>query len=595
MHSPPQPDYTLIRPLLHVHVARTGPPPSDRGGFALPAALSVLVLLSILAATTFSNAMASFRSGTTDAGKARTHYAAEAGAESAMAQLADALEDAILEDQELVGIVAPTMAGFVFDSFSIVKVGGVVPEQITDGPFTGLYSLTQMVDVYAEASDPGRNSSAVMITAKAQAIPIFQFGIFYEKDLEITNGPRLDFAGWVHSNGRIYLSSNNQYFQDLITTPLQLYHDRKDRHDVKNGVYIQDASATDVQLAFDSRDTPVANDFRARSNTDFDDRLQTDAYGVDSLKVPLPTGMDPITVMAPRVLADGALEQQAKFAWKADWYIRIPMDVLANPADLCDEMISVRDAGLVLPTVAQCQNIFTLSYDKWYEGREERYVDVLDVDMGQLFAWAGSDSTRISNIMYYTFEGTSPDPQGDGDYPIVRLRNAATLGNPITTATEHPLYVEGNYNSGFWQPSALVGDAITFLSGSWSDAAHLAATQIRPGASATTVYAAVLAGHSGTPCDHEDTGCGTTSPYGGGLENFPRFLESWSGVTLFYRGSLVSLHFSQQGSGLWNNGPYYRPPGRDWAFDLRFEDPANLPPGTPVVGNVIHTAFRPIR
>jgi hypothetical protein len=569
----------------------------DRGGFALPAALAVLVLLSVLVVTVFANAMASFRSGNTDLGKARSHFAAEAGAESAMAQLADALEDAVLEDQEMVMITAPTMPGFTFDSFSIEKVGGVVPERITDGPFSGLWSLTQIVDVYAEASGQDNSSSAVVITAKAQAIPIFQFGIFYDKDLEITNGPRLDFAGWVHSNGSIYLSSNNQYFQDLITTPNQVYHDRKDRHLVRNGVYIQDASATDVQLTFDSRDTPNANDFRTASDAAFDNRLQTDAYGVDSLKVPLPSGMDPITIMQPRSLSDGALETQAKFAWKADWYIEVDMDALSDPGDLCAEILSTsaRDDPIhVLPSLAQCQNIFTLTYDKWYEGREERYVDIIDVNMSQLFSWAGSDTTRITNIMYITFSGTSPDPNGDGDYPVVRMINATSLGNPFTIATRHPLYVQGNYNTSGWQPSALVGDAITFLSNAWSDGAHLAASQIRPTASNTNVYAAVLAGHSGTPCDHEVSGCGSSSPYGGGLENFPRFLESWSSRTLLYRGSLVSLAFSQQSTGLWGNGPYYRPPARDWEFDTRFEDPANLPPGTPVVGNVIHTAFRPI-
>ena len=581
---------TSAKTLLRLH-----PATDPRGGFALEAALGVMLLFSVLAITVFANAMASFRSGTSDVGKSRSYYAAEAGGESGMAQLADALEDAVLEDSELSSIVSPTMTGFTFDSFSVVKVGGVIPERITDGPFTGLYSLTQMVDVYSEASDPDGNSSAVMVTAKAQAIPIFQFGIFYDKDLEITNGPRLDFAGWVHSNGNIYLSSNNQYFQDLITTPNKVFHDRKDSHNVLNGVYIQDNTATDVQLTFDSRDTPDPNNFRNASNADFDNRLQTDAYGVDSLRVPLPAGMDAITVMEPRLITDGALEQQAKFAWKSDWYITIPMNSLANPANLCTQMISVRDAGLVLPTVAQCNNIFTLTYDKWYEGREQRYVDVIDVDMAQLFAWAGADATRITNILYFTFTGTSPDPAGDGDYPIVRLINGGTLGNPITVSTEHPIYVQGHYNAGAWQPAALVGDAITFLSTVWNDGAHLAATQIRPAAANTNVYAAILAGHSGTICDHEDALCPATVPYGGGLENFPRFLEDWSGGrTLLYRGSLVSLHFSVQSTGLWGNGPYYRPPARDWEFDTRFDDPANLPPGTPVVGNVIHTAFRPI-
>jgi hypothetical protein len=63
----------------------------------------------------------------------------------------------------------------------------------------------------------------------------------------------------------------------------------------------------------------------------------------------------------------------------------------------------------------------------------------------------------------------------------------------------------------------------------------------------------------------------------------------------------VSLAYNQQGTGAWvfnqnttNTNDYYWPPTRDWQFDTRFEYPENLPPGTPVVGNVIHTAFRPV-
>ena len=92
------------------------------------------------------------------------------------------------------------------------------------------------------------------------------------------------------------------------------------------------------------------------------------------------------------------------------------------------------------------------------------------------------------------------------------------------------------------------------------------------------------------------TGTGSQSYfYGGGLENFPRFLEDWGGVTTTYRGSLVSVSFSEKATNYcaWA-GAYYGVPTRDWAFETRFSDPANLPPGTPVVGSVVQTAFRPV-
>ena len=125
-----------------------------------------------------------------------------------MAQLALVLEDAVIEDQELSAIVAPTIEGFTFDGASAsLRDGSVETERITDGPFAGLFSKTQVVEITSEAVSADYTRSAIMVTAKAQAIPIFQFGVFFEKDLEITNGPRMDFDGWVHSNGNIYLNS----------------------------------------------------------------------------------------------------------------------------------------------------------------------------------------------------------------------------------------------------------------------------------------------------------------------------------------------------------------------------------------------------
>ena len=671
----------------------------SKDGFAMAATLGVLTLLSVLVVTVFANAMASFRSGMTDLEKTRTYYAAEAAAESGMAQLALALEDAVLEDQELSAIVPPTIEGFTFDSFSVVKTGALTTERITDGPFAGLFSITQVVEITAEARALDYTRSAIMVTAKAQAIPIFQFGVFFEKDLEITNGPRLDFDGWVHSNGNIYLNSANQYFGDLITTPNNLYKDRKDKHGTNTGMYIADATATYVQLDFDSRDTPDPNAFRAMSDVKFDNRVKTNAYDVDSLKVPLPTGVAPTVLMEPRNNADTPLERGSKFAWKADWYIEVDLgavtsngssmtfgQLLANiqssidaypnttiadklvqahlkatdaqgkylipdpsgavsdldgargevdaaqveglpgpeAADLrseinqlqavinsggnanagggggmCDAtggITHTRPVGLAVPNSTQCNDIFSFNYEKFYEGREQRYADVLDIDVNQLFNWT-SGGQRATEVLYITIDGTNPglDPSADGTYPVIRLINASSLSAPITFATHHPMYVQGHYNNNLaWYPSALVGDAITFLSTNWDDAQHLDPVQIRPIAANTDIYAAILAGHSGTPCDHEVAGCGVSSPYGGGLENFPRFLEDWNPEILMFRGSLVSLTYSQQSTGLWGNGPYYRPPVRDWEFDMRFDDPANMPPGTPVVGNVIHTAFRPI-
>jgi len=294
-------------------------------------------------------------------------------------------------------------------------------------------------------------------------------------------------------------------------------------------------------------------------------------------------------VMEPRLVSDVEAVRTAKFAWKADWYVEIDMGD-ANPCTGFGTLV-VRDSGQVLPTSAECNNIFAMVPDDFYDPRQGHFVDAYNIDMAQLFAWIGGDGSKETNVLYITFTNlaSAPDPQSDGVFPIVRVSNGAVLSNPISIATDRPIYVQGDYNTGIWQSAALVGDAIYMLSNAWTDAAHQSYAVTN--GTTTTINTAVLAGHTQTPWDWFDGG--GDSPHGGGVENFLRYIENWGSEDHNYTGSLVSLSFSIYATAPWSTS-HYNAPDRMWQFDTRFEDPTNLPPGTPVVGSVIHTAFRPV-
>ena len=575
----------------------------NRDGFALEATMFVMVLMTVLMLSTYSAALSSTRASILDYQAARVAYAAEGGADAILAQVADMLEDGVLEDAELDAVELPEVEGFEFSDIRVEKIGVVEVERVTDGPFAGLYSLTQHIKITSEATDPFGNTSAVAVGAKAQAFPIFQFGVFFEKDLEVSPGPRMDFRGWVHSNGNIYMSSRNAYFWNAVTTPNQVIHNKKSRNQVYHGVEISDASGNLQTLDFDSRTHPNPAAFRTRSNATFDNRLKTNAYGVDSLTLPLPDGVDAYELLRPRDADDGLLERAAKFSWKADFYTIIDLANLnlgqgATAAELCAAMVVTRTGSKEVPSQPDCMQIFDMTWETFWDGREQRYVDVLEIDLAALFVWSAGDPSRVVNVLYVAFvnQPDGRDPSGDGIFPVVRLYNGQVLANPLTVATDRPLYLLRDFNVGFWQPAAVAGDAITVLSNAWDDTRQLQAQVMRYSAATTDIYAAILAGHSATPCDWYEPGCpGIWALRGGQLENFPRFLENWSDRELNFSGSLVSMTVAQYAVGQFVCcGSYYRPPIRNWSFDTRFQDPQNLPPGTPVVGNIIHTGFRPV-
>lgn len=609
------------------------PKRTARRGFALETVLLLLVMFSIIILAGLSAVTTLARTSNADYRGARASYAAEGGADDVMSQLDAAMQDGVINGEDIASIQTPTLTGYTMTQ-STQTTGVPVSRTITSGPFAGLYSLNQPIDITVSARDTSGNKATAVLSVNAQTIPLFQFGVFYEEDLEILNGPPMTFAGWVHTNGNLYVSSNSTTYQSQITTPDSVFWNRKNANQRLSTVAINNAAGVPIALDFDSRSLSEPA-FRTRSLSRFNGRLMSRAFGVRELKLPLPSAMEPVTLVLPKDAGDTPMVQDVKMAWKSDWYVTIRpgifqiADTNVMKAQFCDSITIERSAGLAVPSPAACRRMFKPRVNAFYEGREDRRPDLLDVHLDSLRLWADSaPSTRAPRILYFAF-GAPAVANANNDYFAVRVRGGAQLPRArvatdtggLTIATDRPLYVLGDYNTTVWRPAALMGDAITFLS-SPPNAAMLnaapAAAGVRCSASAgwcdvlqqnmaqrtaraTTVNAAILAGHSATPCDYARAGC-AAPPYGGGLENFPRFLENWNGRVFRYTGSLVSLYVSEYATGLWGNTTnvgfgnqgYYTPPDRQWSFDVNFRFPERLPPGTPSVGTVLQTAYRPL-
>ena len=215
----------------------------------------------------------------------------------------------------------------------------------------------------------------------------------------------------------------------------------------------------------------------------------------------------------------------------------------------------------------------------------------------------------------------------------VRLINATQLPgdehNGFTLASENGVYIFGNYNatsvsthgsptadtsylpgpvvysgsgnpiaSNSEVPASVVGDAVTILSGNWTDGMSFAAPDDsgRRPPSETTVRAAILAGDTMSALTSTPNQGGLMSQNNnGGVVNFKRFLENWGGTTYMnFCGSLIGLFNSQNNSGpfKYGSGEVYSAPIRNWTFDTSFLDPTRLPPGTPFFQYVQITGFQ---
>jgi hypothetical protein len=107
----------------------------------------------------------------------------------------------------------------------------------------------------------------------------------------------------------------------------------------------------------------------------------------------------------------------------------------------------------------------------------------------------------------------------------------------------------------------------------------------------TTYYRLAIAGGKNINFP-QPAGTGQDFGTDGGVHNFLRYIETWGGSTLFYRGSLVSLYYAQYATGTFKCcALVYSPPTRAYYFDTLFLNPANLPPGTPMLQDVVNLTY----
>jgi hypothetical protein len=386
-------------------------------------------------------------------------------------------------------------------------------------------------------------------------IPIFQFAVFYEYDLEIAPGADMTLGGRVHTNKDMYVQAGGDlYIDSYMTAAGYINHGRKPgsgQSTSNNDVWIKDNNGNyqNMQNAdntfLDSDDADWVNESINRWGGTVEDA----SHGITELYMPVVTD-GPATN-----LIDRGSSNPDSYEHKADLKIIDGVAYYKSGASWLDVTGNLTALGIMNTTT-------------FYDAREGQNVESIDIDMD-----------KLNSSIYFPSSGVlySSTTETHGRVDAIRLVNAEELHSSLTVATDNPLYTVGDYNTVNKKPSSLITDALTILSNNWDDTKSTWGVNSRK-ANTTQVNASYMTGNTETGSPGHN--------YSGGFENLPRFLEDWGGVTFKWRGSAVDLWYSRQSDSPWSYGNYYKAPNRDWAYDPDLLDPNNLPPGTPMV-NVV--------
>ena len=221
---------------------------SGERGAALATAILMMALLSAIAMTVLAVVRSETRIAGGDLKRTQTFYAAASGIEKmtsdfsalygrtsrpTQAQL-DAI--ALLYPSELVS------EGFAFDSppQSILSdtvalsdmrtTQGIVAPALprvtmpANSPFGGLIASVNPFILTSTATAPDGTQVALTRNMNNYLIPLFQFGMFSDDDIELHPGATFTFNGRVHANGNIYVAGLVR-FLDKVTSAHELLYD----------------------------------------------------------------------------------------------------------------------------------------------------------------------------------------------------------------------------------------------------------------------------------------------------------------------------------------------------------------------------------
>jgi hypothetical protein len=491
------------------------------------------------------------------------------------------------------------VATYVVNANRSDSFGNPVPTSITINPgeqFAGLNAQEFRYDVVSVACDrTNQPTASLAMRFKSRLVPMFQFAVFYNQDLDFSIPPDMTMDGPLHTNGSMYLNSANTFtltINSQLSMAGRFFRGERMSTGCSGTVNIYSPLSTGLQsLACGSGQKEY---------------VQADVnptWGANQIRIGIPS-----LTLPP--LSSFNADSGGEYWDKADLRVVLNLDGSENPTgfEVQNSNGSTNTAATSALTGSTCGSNTVSTSNTFRNYREKnnpstptrgdyKQIRMLDVDLQKLMTCAGTlmgksldDSTDGGLVWFLTVKGPNSNtnvtqataPNTSNTYGV-RIYNGATLASSnsadpvikgLTVVSDQAIYVRGDYNSTNKKPASVMADTINILSNAWpiGDSYSTLDAEDR-NASDTTINAAFLAGIDLT---------------GGGVNNYPRFHEDWSGRSLTYRGSMVSLGLPRR-----VNGPFcgsqsvnsdcniYNPPRRFWSYDTDFNNAANLPPLTP--------------
>ena len=217
---------------------------SSERGAALVTSILILGMLSAIAITVLAVVSKESQIAGSDLKRTQTFYAAAAGIEKMTTDFSAVFQTTSRPTAtQLLGIQNAAPPELLTEGYTMNQIIGLdvttlnsmrLTQGITNGsyprvtipggPFNGLSASVAPYVLSSMATFTDGTEVALTRQMNNYLIPIFQFGMFSNDDIELHPGPPFSFNGRVHANGNIYVNGNVSFLAK-VTTANELVYD----------------------------------------------------------------------------------------------------------------------------------------------------------------------------------------------------------------------------------------------------------------------------------------------------------------------------------------------------------------------------------
>ncbi len=543
-----------------------------------------------------------------------------------------AMEASELLRQALLAEVTPPTTGELTlttgtATWAITALGA--PELVSDG--SGLSGFDQLFTIEAFGTHNGTTARERRMMV-GRRVPLFQFALVHEHDLNFFNPAPLRINGPVHTNGDLHiLSRRDLVFDTNHVRVAGKVHLRAPYDDWYGGnkAWWEGASVDPeirrwVEHPFDAGEpvkfselstknslgklgattaSGMDSDFKgfdSNGDGDFDDLLDILPYSAEVLeRFGPPSGYENGTghTLSSQEHGDNSVTLPAldsfemyvpgtDYTWdeksasyvpakpgegthsKGNYYSQAGLSIISQT----DGTYRAYDSAGKDVTAKVATAVTSGSiYDARQAAGSKDYLQNTVIDLETL----GKAGLFPKNGLLYVAgmgAGTGTDVKG------FQLTKGSELNAPLTVVSPDSVYIHGDFNTVKQKSAAVMADAVGLLSKAWNGKK---APGKLPTAKDTTYNVALVLG---------DSEPGPKNMNGGAV-NLARYHEDWRGFEAKIVGSIVCPGWSRKATGKFVLGSdHYHAPNRTWVFDERFTDPNTLPPFTPSYVSLLEAA-----